>query len=165
MERGAASALCDVCGGPPSSTKGGPRKQTTPGTQDDTLAAKHPWINRIIGKQAADVAKKKQAVDFPPVEAPDDEEVKAVFAAVEAAREDLAAEDETGDDFTILARGGPSTMAAHGVAVDSYRAAAQNGTPSEWIKLFSVQGFAQLLLASSAMARAAACCYVKFGAV
>ncbi len=29
---------------------------------------------------------------------------------------------------------------------------------------FSVQGFAQLLLASSAMARTAACCYVKFGA-
>ena len=84
--------------------------------------------------------RKKQAVDFPPVEAPDDEEVKAVFAAVEAARADLAAEDETGDDFTILARGGPSTMAAHGVAVDSYRAAAQRGTPSEWIALFFRHG-------------------------
>ena len=85
---------------------------------------------------------KKQAVDSLPVEAPDDEEVKAVFAAVEAARADLAAEDETGDDFTILARGGPSTMAAHGVAVDSYRAAPQLGTPSKWIALFSVEGTA-----------------------
>ena len=64
-----------------------------------------------------------------------------MFAAVEAARADLAAEDETGDDFTILARGGPSTMAAHGVAVDSYRAAPQLGTPSEWIALIFRKGY------------------------
>ena len=79
-------------------------------------------------------------MDFPPVEAPDDKEVKAVFAAVEAARADLDAEDETADDFAILARGGPSTMAAHGVAVDSYRAAPQLGTPTECIALFFSEG-------------------------
>ncbi len=75
------------------------------------------------------------------VGAADGAEGKVVVEGGEAARRDLGVENGTNDAISSLARGGRSTMAGHGVAVDSYRAAPQLGTPSEWIALFFRRGY------------------------
>ena len=105
------------------------------------MAAKHPWIRRVVGKQSEATILKHRRILEPSPDDLDDTELKELYDAVAEAKLEVAVNiAEPQPDFVVVPRCGVFTKKTTGQAVDSFRGQPDGKDAATWLQLFFPHG-------------------------